>query len=228
MGRRRRITEVLSRSVDTLLGRKSWQRRDGVYTWRGYGWGIDTPPRTLAYQYFNATLLRRAVGERRFRRSLEVGCGWGARTPWIAELAEEAHAIEPNGEALTDARAWFPRVTFHEAKAQSIPYPDQHFDLIVLWSVLQHIPPDAIVAATEEIGRVLSPDGLLLLFETTSERRSKPPTWRRPLSDYEALFASLRSTRVLPRSDVSGREEEMALMLFEPQPVGGEPSPSAR
>lgn len=208
------FARLWSRTLTSLRRRKSWQKKDGVYTWQGYGWGIDQPPRTLAYQYFNYLLTRQAVGERRFRRSLELGCGWGARTPWIAEYSAEAHALEPNADVLKDAREWFPGVKFEHASAQEMPYPDSHFDLAVSWTVLQHIPHESITAAAEELQRVLSDDCLLLLFEATGSKRSKPPTFRRTVEEYEALLPSLRLSHSIARSSVSGRDEEMQLLCF--------------
>ena len=78
---------ILSRMAGLLRRKKSWLEKDDAYTWQGYGWGIDPPPRTLAYQYFNFVLIEEAVGDRRFGRSLEVGCGWGARSPLSLALA---------------------------------------------------------------------------------------------------------------------------------------------
>ena len=79
----------------------AWKRRGGVYTWSGHGWGARPVPESLAYHSFNRELLAAALGARRFRRSLEIGCGFGAQTPWIAEHSDEAHAIDPNPEVLS-------------------------------------------------------------------------------------------------------------------------------
>ena len=35
-----------SRALGLLRRKKSWRQKDGVYTWQGYGWGVDPPPRT--------------------------------------------------------------------------------------------------------------------------------------------------------------------------------------
>jgi len=208
------LAQLWSRALTLLRRKKSWQKKDGVYTWQGYGWGIDPPPRTLAYQYFNYSLIRQAVGERRFQRSLELGCGWGARTPWIAEFSDEPHALEPNADVLKDAREWFPGVKFEHASAQKMPYADSYFGLAVTWTVLQHIPQESIAAAAEELQRVLTDDGLLLIFEATGSKRSKPPTFRRTVEEYEALLPSLRLSQSIARSSVSGRDEEMQLLCF--------------
>ena len=82
------------------------------------------------------------------------------------------------------------------------------------WTVLQHIPDEGIVAAAEEIKRVLQSDGVLLLFENTRAKQSRPPVWRRAQERYEELLAPLRLTRSIPRKFVSGREDHKKLMVF--------------
>lgn len=193
---------------------KGWKHADGVYTWNGYEWGVKPPPEHLAQQYFSYKMIEAAMEGRRAGRGLEIGCGWGARTPWIGELCDEMHGVEPNAEVLADARAWYPGITFQETKADAMPYPDDHFDLIVSWTVLQHIPPEGIEATAREVKRVLAPGGALLLFETMKDKRSHPPVWYRKKAEYEEMFSPLELRRSIPRSEFSGRDDRMELMVF--------------
>ena len=204
-----------ARAAGLLQRKKHWHEKDGVYTWQGYGWGIDPPPQTLAFQYFNFVLIEQAIGDRRFERSLEIGCGWGARTPFVARFSSEAHAIEPNEDVLKDARKWLPGINFHHGKAQELPFADDHFDLVVAWTVLQHIPDESIETVAAQIQRVLRDDGTLLLFENTKVKKSKPPIWRRSEQRYEELFAPMERKTSIPRESVSGRKDSKYLMVFE-------------
>jgi SAM-dependent methyltransferase len=43
--------------------------------------------------------------------------------------------------------------------SQRIPFPNQHFDAVVLSEVLEHLPDDIVAATLREIARVLRPDG---------------------------------------------------------------------
>ncbi len=215
-----RIVEILAKARDVLdrlagLGRMGWKRLDGVYTWSGHGWGARPVPESLAYHSFNRELLVEALAGRPFRRSLEIGCGFGAETPWIAEHSREAHAIDPNSEVLDEARRWYRSVKFRVARAQDLPYPDSHFDLVVSWTVLQHIPPEEIGAVSLEIKRVLADDGVLLLFESMKNKRSRPPVWYRSRAWYEELLLPLALVRRIPRESVSGQAEAMELLRFD-------------
>jgi hypothetical protein len=45
-----------------------------------------------------------------------------------------------------------------------IQQPDGKFDLVLAWEHLDFVPPDRLSEFTAEIGRILAPDGWLLLF----------------------------------------------------------------
>jgi SAM-dependent methyltransferase len=47
--------------------------------------------------------------------------------------------------------------------AAALPFPDESFDTVVCWEVLEHIPPDSEPTAFREIHRVLRPGGVLYL-----------------------------------------------------------------
>jgi len=106
------------------------------------GWGIKGAglPHFSARLYREVKLLNEAIGSYHAKRSLEIGCGYGCLTPWIAEHSDQHYAIEPEIALLDNAKKLFPNINFYQAKAQKLPFPDSHFDLIISWTVLQHIP----------------------------------------------------------------------------------------
>jgi hypothetical protein len=80
--------------------------------------------------------------------------------------------------------------------AQSLPFPDQSFELVVTWTVLQHIWPERIDRATAELMRMLSSDATVLLCEATRHPNGTcGHTWDRTVSDYEQLLSPLRLVR---------------------------------
>ncbi|MFC6836140.1 class I SAM-dependent methyltransferase [Halomarina ordinaria] len=166
-----------------------WVREDGYITFRedSLTGGSPSRPEFSARVYHEATQIERLLDGREYDRALEIGCGYGRLVGWVASHADEAAAIEPNAEALAAARRAYPEVDFEVALADDIPYPDDHFDLVVAWAVLGHIPPGTIERAAREIRRVLRDDGTLLLCERTSGD-SASGVWVRSRGDYEALF----------------------------------------
>lgn len=111
-------------------------------------------PEFSARLYIETKLLNEAIGRFRSRRSLEIGCGYGRLTPWIAEHSDEHFPVEPESDLLNDARRLYPNFHFFQAKAQELPFSDCYFDLCVCWTVLIHIPPMELSKAVGEIKRV--------------------------------------------------------------------------
>ncbi|WP_049921509.1 class I SAM-dependent methyltransferase [Halopiger djelfimassiliensis] len=103
-------------------------------------------------------------------RVLELGIGNGAMVPFVAANADdglEYHAIEPDPHmrkrAHRAARKNDVPVRLRDARAESLPYPDDAFDIVVSAVVFCTVQdPDA---AIDEVARVLKPDGEFRFLE---------------------------------------------------------------
>jgi ubiquinone/menaquinone biosynthesis C-methylase UbiE len=95
-------------------------------------------------------------------RVLEVGCGTGAVARFVARWPNvgDVVGVDPSPALLDKARslsAGMPMLSFHEADGKALPFPAHSFDVVVLHTVLTHVPgPDALLA---EVWRVLRPQG---------------------------------------------------------------------
>jgi ubiquinone/menaquinone biosynthesis C-methylase UbiE len=99
---------------------------------------------------------------------LELGCGTGVLTRRLARLPQVARVtgvdVAPSLlERATVLAAELPDVSFQQADARALPFPDGDFDVVVADSVLVHVP--GVEAAISESFRVLRPGGRLALFE---------------------------------------------------------------
>jgi len=152
-------------------------------------WGVRGShlPHFASRLYREVKLLNMALGDQHVERSLEIGCGYGRLTPWIAEHSNQHCAIEPEERLLCDAEKLNPDVRFHKALAQKLPYPDKYFDLCVAWTVLQHIPPSEIGKAVGEIKRVCKPAAIIILTEGVGRLRNDH-YWERTLEEWVALM----------------------------------------
>ena len=117
--------------------------------------------------YMEVALLRRALADLHVEKSLEIGCGYGRLTPWIADYSEQHYAIEPEKMLLKDAEILNSGVVFRNAMVQKLPFQDDFFDLVVTWTVLMHVPPKEFARAVEEIKRVAKSSATILLTEST-------------------------------------------------------------
>ena len=101
-------------------------------------------------------------------RVLEVGCGTGAVTRALAELAPEGSAlgVDPSPIFLEKARelgSGYENLSFEEADARALPFDDRSFTAVVFHTTLSHIPgPERALA---EAFRVLEPSGQLVVFD---------------------------------------------------------------
>src|SRR5215831_3344296 len=95
-------------------------------------------------------------------RVLEVGCGTGAVVRLLAGWPNvcEVVGVDPSPGLLDKARALnahLPTVTFQEADGKALPFPAASFDVVVLHTVLTHVPgPEELLA---EVFRVVRPHG---------------------------------------------------------------------
>ena len=98
------------------------------------------------------------------RRVLDIGCGYGGRTVYYSLRcgAKEVEGIEPLPEVVERCRALSgalgaSNVSFNAGVAESLPFPDDSFDAVTSFDVLEHVEDP--FRAFEEIARVLRPGG---------------------------------------------------------------------
>lgn len=154
--------------------------------------GISSPKiaEYTANIFREVQLLDKALGGKKFNRSIEVGCGFGRITPWIARYSKEHYAVDPEPELLKLASKSYPKVNFVKATAQKLPFPDGHFDLVVSFSVLHHIPPVEFEKSVKEIKRVTKPDATIFLHERVRGQGGfKFRSWPRPVEKYKKEFS---------------------------------------
>ena len=92
-------------------------------------------------------------------RALDLGCGRGVLLSGLLAAGCETHGVEISRDAVAgiDPRAKI-RIASRLAEAA---YPDRHFDLVVLWHVLEHLPDP--VETLREVRRILKPGGRLVI-----------------------------------------------------------------
>lgn len=96
---------------------------------------------------------------------LDVGCGDAGVLIALAEAGATAVGVEPWARSVERGRIRAEEhgveVALQEAVAESLPFPDATFDLVILDNVLEHVEDRE--RSLSEIHRVLAPGGLLYL-----------------------------------------------------------------
>lgn len=104
------------------------------------------------------------LAERRYGRALEVGYGAGAVLLTIAPEVDQLYGVDldTNPEpvhALLASRGH--KAELARGSVTALPYADAYFDLVVSFSVFEHLPD--YERALAEVHRTLKPDGHFLL-----------------------------------------------------------------
>lgn len=191
---------------------------DGSVTFTELGFvASDGPASLLARHNFETRAIAQELADVHVPRSLEIGCGFGRLSYVIAEHSAKHTAIDINPAALDRARGTYPDVEYKLGSADALPMEDASVQLIVTWTVLQHVPPDRIDRACREVIRVLAPGGTLLLCEETAhpDGRGKH-TWHRPVAVYESMLAPLKlqRRRVISEIEEANLAAPGEMMLF--------------
>ena len=195
------------------------QLPDGSVTFRERGFVAATSPAMLLARHnYEIRRIANALDGNRAKRSLEVGCGFGRLSLTIAEQSDAHTAIDINRDALDLAQACYPKIDFQYGSVESIPFKDATFDLLVTWTVLQHIRPERIDRACSEVVRVLAPGATVLLCEETARpNESRGHAWHRTVYDYERLFSPLTLVThgtIVEIDSIPGLESPGEIMVF--------------
>ena len=175
---------------------------DGSVTFRERGFvEASSPVALLARHNHEVRRIQLELSGMSVARSLEIGCGFGRLSMTLAAHSREHIAIDINESALAAARQSYPGIQFRQGSTMRLPFPNQHFDLVCTWTVMQHIRPESIGKVAREIRRVLAPGGSLLICEETRDPEgSGGHTWHRSVGDYEIL---LRPLKLIHHSHIS-------------------------
>ena len=169
------LARVIRASLDTRLGASTTPQAFAVAQHSLSAGRAEYDDGERFFALFDGALRHEDL---RGRRVLDVGCGYGGRTVYYAEVcgAAEAVGIEPYESVVELCREFArergsDRTTFEVGRAEELPFPDESFDAVVSFDVLEHVQDP--VAAIGEIERVLRPGGdAWLAFPTYLGARS--------------------------------------------------------
>lgn len=100
-------------------------------------------------------------------RVLDIGCGTGEKTRWLARKAASVLGLETDRVQLADNQSISdpPNVRFEFGAAEQIPADDAAFDAVLMFKSLHHVPIDMLDTALREIRRVLKVGGFAYISE---------------------------------------------------------------
>ncbi|MBS1249026.1 MAG: 23S rRNA (guanine(745)-N(1))-methyltransferase [Chloroflexi bacterium] len=121
---------------------------------------------------------------------LEIGCGLGHLVGQF-EVDFLTYGIDINPWAVQQAKREFPVVPFSLASAEELPFADNVFGVVIIKHVVEHLPKPK--RAIRELGRVLSPGGVLILSTPNLDSLLKPLKGEEWIGYQDPTHISLKS-----------------------------------
>lgn len=130
-----------------------WSKK---YRAEGLVWGRNPTAGVKVFSDF--------LAEKRALNVLEVGCGYGRDSIYLAERGHNVTGVDASEEAITLAqKAWGKqrRVVFRRGEGESLAFPGKTFDAAWSSNLLHLYKEEARRRILKEMGRVLVNGGLL-------------------------------------------------------------------
>jgi ubiquinone/menaquinone biosynthesis C-methylase UbiE len=101
---------------------------------------------------------------------LDVGCGRGEILRHCARLGADAYgidyaavAVEMSADVVKRSEGTVGKIGVGQANAMKLPFPDQAFDRVLMFDVVEHLYPWELHQAMLEVHRVLKEDGMFIV-----------------------------------------------------------------
>jgi cyclopropane fatty-acyl-phospholipid synthase-like methyltransferase len=97
---------------------------------------------------------------------------------------------------------------------QSLNFPEDHFDGVLAWDVIEYLAPALLKAAVDRLSRILKPRSYLLAIFHAEERADSVPAYYYRIFDASTLLLSFRQVR-RPAQFFNNRAVEKLFQSFE-------------
>lgn len=91
------------------------------------------------------------------KRILDLGCGTGIYAKKLLKKGAHVFCVDQSTPMLRIAQKYVKKAQFKKGTAYSIPYPKNHFDIVLAALVIDHVP--SLNRIFKEVKRVLKPNG---------------------------------------------------------------------
>lgn len=144
----------------------------------------------------------------RGKRLLDIGCGDGQITRFIAKHGGAVTGVDPNPKQIAKILTVESSgsETYVMAAGETLPFADNSIDIVIYNNSLHHVPEELQLAALEEAVRVLKTGGTLYVAEPLAEGPSFELS--RPFKDETHIRASaLQALRKIAQTTLTETEE---------------------
>ena len=134
----------------------------------------ETTPKFLAQHLKPYEFLRQ---EAKDKTVLEIGCGDGYGSFYLAEVAKEVIGIDYEEAVILQAQKKYKRanLSFIQMDAANLQFTDNSFEIVCSFQVIEHIAEDRLSRYLSEVSRVLKDEGKFYLSTLNVEHAVKSP-----------------------------------------------------
>lgn len=113
----------------------------------------------------------------------DMGCGPGQVARYLHRQGVQTLGVDLSPNMVAEAQRLNPEINFHQGNVLALPDADNSWGGIAAFYCIIHIPRQQIVAALQEMKRVLKPGGILLVtFHIGTEIKHLDAWWEKPVS----------------------------------------------
>jgi SAM-dependent methyltransferase len=143
-------------------------------------------------RWYETRLLRRHLPPG--GRVLDAGCGPGEWVILLRNLGFDAEGLDYSPELVARLRQEYPDLRWNSGDIRQMPYPDDSFDGIISWGVIEHDEAGPQLAL-REFFRVTRPGGVIAVTvpRDSERRRAASEAWYPPGEPDTAFFQYLIS-----------------------------------
>jgi ubiquinone/menaquinone biosynthesis C-methylase UbiE len=124
------------------------------------------------------------LGLQRRAKTLDVGCALGNVPHWLGRMGFDSYGVDISQWAVEHSHLDSDRIRWADISdpVESLPYPEHFFDAVTSREVMEHIEPDNIPVAIENMVRMLKPGGVMLHWIATNRSGKEEKKRRDPRS----------------------------------------------
>jgi ubiquinone/menaquinone biosynthesis C-methylase UbiE len=160
------------------------------------------------------------------RRLLEIGCADGWRLDRVAAAwGTECSGVDPSAVAISEGRKNYPALSLSQGTADSLPFADDGFDVVVFGFCLYLCDPAEHFRIAAEADRVLEDRGWMLIYDFLPPTSFRNPYLHRPglysykmdyarMFDWHPAYALHSVRRAEPNGQPAGPDDRIAVTVL--------------
>ncbi|HEY3252241.1 MAG TPA: methyltransferase domain-containing protein [Ignavibacteria bacterium] len=152
-------------------------------------------------------LAEKFIGRLGSIKALDIGSGVGLVDKHIAPHLGSLTGVDIEEGVVQKAKMYNPDVNYLVYNGQQLPFSDNSFDLVFAVNVIHHVPAEGWQNFTDEMKRVIRPDGIAFIFEHNPAN----PLTRKAVDDCEFD----RDAVLLPHKKIKQLFENSGLKIID-------------